>query len=115
MKNGFPAIAVALGTFLALLAAALGQDEAFRAHMWIAFTVLGIATILLFRRVEYAPGGSALVPEDTSGYLDGVVRYGVIAALFWGIAGFLVGIIIASELAWPILNLERPSNGLFCC
>jgi cytochrome c oxidase cbb3-type subunit 1 len=106
MKNGLTAIALGVATLLALLAAAAGQDIQFRTHMWVAFAVLGIASIFAFRRIEFAKAGQTLPVEDTSGYLDGVVRYGVIAALFWGIAGFLVGVIIASELAWPLLNLE---------
>jgi cytochrome c oxidase cbb3-type subunit 1 len=106
MKYGSTAIALALATFLALLAAAAGTDVEFRTHMWVAFTVLGIASIFAFRRIEFAKPGQTLPVEDTSGYLDGVIRYGVIATLFWGIAGFLVGIIIASELAWPLLNIE---------
>ena len=106
MRYGSTAIALALATFLALLAAAAGTDAQFRTHMWVAFTVLGIASIVAFRRIEFAKPGQTLPVEDTSGYLDGVIRYGVIATLFWGIAGFLVGIIIASELAWPLLNIE---------
>ncbi len=106
MKYGSTAIALALATFLALLAAAAGTDIQFRTHMWVAFTVLGIATIFAMRRVQFAKPGEPLPVEDTSGYLDGVIRYGVIATLFWGIAGFLVGVIIASELAWPLLNIE---------
>ncbi|MEO6609481.1 MAG: cytochrome-c oxidase, cbb3-type subunit I [Aestuariivirga sp.] len=106
MKYGSTAIALALATFLALLAAAAGTDAQFRTHMWVAFTVLGIASIFAFRRIQFAKPGQTLPVEDTSGYLDGVIRYGVIATLFWGIAGFLVGIIIASELAWPLLNIE---------
>ena len=110
MKNGSVAISISVATFMALLGAAFGQDEAFRAHMWVAFAVLGIATILTFRKVEFTPAGQHIPPEDQSKYLDGVVRYGVIAALFWGIAGFLVGVAIASELAWPMLNLEPYFN-----
>jgi cytochrome c oxidase cbb3-type subunit 1 len=106
MRYGSTAIALALATFLALLAAAAGTDAQFRTHMWVAFTVLGIASIFAIRRIEFAKPGQTLPVEDTSGYLDGVIRYGVIAALFWGIAGFLVGVVIASELAWPLLNLE---------
>ena len=45
-------------------------------------------------------------PVDDTGYADGVVRAGVIAAVFWGIAGFLVGDLIAWQLAYPILNLD---------
>jgi len=28
--------------------------------------------------------------------------------VFWGIAGFAVGLIIASQLAWPALNFDLP-------
>ncbi len=39
-------------------------------------------------------------------YLDGVVRAGVIATTFWGVVGFLVGVWIAFQLAFPALNFE---------
>jgi cytochrome c oxidase cbb3-type subunit 1 len=45
-------------------------------------------------------------PVDETGYADGVIRAGVIATVFWGIAGFLVGDLIAWQLAYPILNLD---------
>ncbi len=110
MKNMNVAISISVATFTALLGAAIGRDEAFRAHMWVAFAVLGIATIFAFRNVKFAANGYSFPVEDQSKYLDGVVRYGVIAAMFWGIAGFLVGVVIASELAWPLLNLEPYFN-----
>jgi cytochrome c oxidase cbb3-type subunit 1 len=34
-------------------------------------------------------------------YEDGVIKAGVIATTFWGIAGMLVGLIIACQLTWP--------------
>jgi cytochrome c oxidase cbb3-type subunit 1 len=34
-------------------------------------------------------------------YEDGVIRAGVIATMFWGIVGMLVGVVIASQLSWP--------------
>ncbi|MBL4870803.1 MAG: cytochrome-c oxidase, cbb3-type subunit I [Robiginitomaculum sp.] len=34
-------------------------------------------------------------------YDDSVIRAGIIATIFWGIAGMLVGVIIASQLAFP--------------
>jgi cytochrome c oxidase cbb3-type subunit I len=40
------------------------------------------------------------------GYMDGPIRYGVIATMFWAIVGLLVGVVIAAQLAWPQLNLE---------
>jgi cytochrome c oxidase cbb3-type subunit I len=106
MSGMTTAITVALSAFLALLAAATGQDELFRAHFWILFTVLTLASIVLIRRVKFAAAGQVILPEDRSTYMDGVVRYGVIATLFWGGAGMLVGVIVASQLAWPELNVQ---------
>jgi len=45
--------------------------------------------------------------EDTP-YYDDVVRKFVIAAVFWGIVGFLMGDFIAWELAFPSLNMDLP-------
>jgi cytochrome c oxidase cbb3-type subunit 1 len=36
-------------------------------------------------------------------FYEGVVKAGVIATMFWGIAGMLVGVIIALQLTWPNL------------
>jgi cytochrome c oxidase cbb3-type subunit 1 len=41
-------------------------------------------------------------------YNDAVVKKFVIASMFWGIIAFLVGVYIASELAWPALNFGLP-------
>ncbi|WP_371395696.1 cytochrome-c oxidase, cbb3-type subunit I [Fretibacter rubidus] len=38
---------------------------------------------------------------DQGEYEDGVIKAGVIATTFWGIAGMLVGVIIACQLTWP--------------
>jgi cytochrome c oxidase cbb3-type subunit 1 len=42
-----------------------------------------------------------LVPR----YNDDVVKKFVIATVFWGVVAFLVGVVIASQLAWPDVNL----------
>jgi cytochrome c oxidase cbb3-type subunit 1 len=106
MNGVTTAITVAVAAFIALLAAAVGQDALFRAHFWIVFVVLTIASIVLLRRVDFADAGQAAVLKSKSSYMDGVVRYGVIATLFWGAAGMLVGVIVASQLAWPDLNIQ---------
>jgi cytochrome c oxidase cbb3-type subunit 1 len=41
-------------------------------------------------------------------YNESVVKAGAIATMFWGVAGFLVGLVIALQLAWPALNLDLP-------
>jgi cytochrome c oxidase cbb3-type subunit 1 len=38
--------------------------------------------------------------------MDGPIRYGVVATVFWGVVGFLVGVVIAAQLAFPDINFE---------
>ncbi|MEL6735836.1 MAG: cytochrome-c oxidase, cbb3-type subunit I [Pseudomonadota bacterium] len=97
---------LAIATFLAFLVAGFAQDDLFQAHMWVLFFILAGTTLVLLRRVEMAPAGQAIPAPDRSGYMDDVIRCGVIATLFWGITGFLVGVVIAAQLAYPILNIE---------
>ena len=96
-----------LGALFAVLLAGFSHDELFRTHMWILFATLAIFTILLMRNADYG-----LTPKkvDTSTYMDGPIRYGVIATVFWGVVGFLVGVVIAAQLAFPDLNLEPYLN-----
>lgn len=46
--------------------------------------------------------------NDNNAFNINVVKAGVIATMFWGIAGFLVGDIIAWQLAFPALNFDLP-------
>jgi cytochrome c oxidase cbb3-type subunit 1 len=39
-------------------------------------------------------------------YEDDVIRAFTVATVFWGLVGFLVGVVIALQLAYPILNLD---------
>jgi len=39
-------------------------------------------------------------------YVDGPLRAMAVATLFWGVVGFLVGVVVASQLAFPVLNLN---------
>ncbi len=39
-------------------------------------------------------------------YQEDVIRLFVIATVFWGVVGFLAGVVIALQLAYPILNLD---------
>ena len=101
---------VALGAFLALLGAAFAHDSLFAAHMWVLFFTLLVSTVLLLRRVSFAPVGSATRAHLKSEYFDEVVKYGVIATVFWGVVGFLVGVVVALQLAFPDLNIAPYFN-----
>lgn len=41
-------------------------------------------------------------------YQDSIVRAGITATVFWGVIGFLVGLVIALQLAFPVLNFDLP-------
>ncbi len=52
-----------------------------------------------------APSGGMAVrsPPD---FVEAPIRAFAIATMFWGVVGFLVGVVIASQLAFPLLNLD---------
>ena len=90
-------------TILGLILAMAGEDRVMAFHGCLLFAASGLA--LLYMLTQFVEERE---PADTSGYADGVIRAGVIATVFWGVAGFLVGDIIAWQLAFPALNLDLP-------
>ena len=104
MRSTVGILVIGLATLIAVILAAKGSDPMFRAHFWVLAACLGTATVILLRRIRFSPP-PAEAASATAGYLDGVVRFGAIATVFWGLTGFLVGVVIASQLAWPDLNL----------
>ena len=93
----FIAALLALGSVLALIVVARTTDGLMAAHamMFLAAFIAGA-----FALVHHVSSGKVL---DQSVYETGVVKAGVFASVFWGIAGFLVGVIIAAQLAFPNL------------
>ena len=88
---------------VAILMAAAAHDTAFSVHMLI-FALAGVIAAF-----GSAQGIGILEPSAhdlESRYDDQVIRWGVIATVFWGVVGFLVGLVIASQLAFPLLNLN---------
>ena len=85
-----------IGAVLALFVGARAVDPLMQFHAYIflaAFVVGGFAL------GTYVYTGGA--EEDKSGYQTNVVKAGVFASMFWGMAGFLVGVVIALQLAFP--------------
>ncbi|MEC7963893.1 MAG: cbb3-type cytochrome c oxidase subunit I, partial [Pseudomonadota bacterium] len=101
MVNYIKLIALGLATLGALIAANYGRDLAYSVNMLIAALFAIVAFIFILRRTDEPEG-----PDVSGEYMDGVVRYGVIATAFWGVVGFLVGVVIAFQLAFPALNLD---------
>ncbi|WP_213982332.1 cytochrome-c oxidase, cbb3-type subunit I [Sphingomonas sp. dw_22] len=86
-----------------VLAAALAVDQAFTVHMMIS---AGAALIAAFFTMKHVAADPVPAGAQAGRYYDDVIRWGVIATVFWGIVGFLVGIVIASQLTFPLLNLH---------
>lgn len=81
-------------------------DTGFAVHMAI-FALAALAGLVLsLRNADYKLAVAGLRPTvDQSRYDDDLIRSGVILTTFWGCVGFLAGLYIALQLAFPVLNL----------
>ncbi len=79
-----------------LVEAARSPDPLMVTQAWTFLACVTAGGVWFLRR--YGLG----VPQDERApYTDDVIRAGVIASLFWGVAGMLVGLIIALQLSFP--------------
>ncbi|MCB2013706.1 MAG: cytochrome-c oxidase, cbb3-type subunit I [Sphingobium sp.] len=92
---------------LAFLALAFSADTGFAIHMGIVMLAALITMWVTMSGADYGSiaRGILRMPADQSRYDDDPIRWGVIAIMFWGLAGFLAGLYIALQLAFPVLNL----------
>ena len=100
-------VPLGLAGILGLYLAAGAKDNVMYGHglLLTAFCIAGI--VWLIRR----DGNTGRTIDPGAGdmdYNDEIIRAGVIATTFWGIVGFLVGVVIAAQLAFPLLNLDLP-------
>ncbi len=101
MANALKLIALAILVILAAVAASNGRDIAYQVHMLIFMAVAAWMFVVVLQRT----GEPVRRTPDPTGYMDEVIRYGVIAIVFWGVVGFLVGVVIAAQLTFDELNL----------
>jgi cytochrome c oxidase cbb3-type subunit 1 len=97
---GSVSILTIIAAFTALLMAANAADPMMAAHAWLFF-FLSVGALIVI--ALWAGGLEGCDPFEESRYEDTLIKYGVVASVFWGIAGFLVGLIIALQLTWPHL------------
>ncbi|HEY5793987.1 MAG TPA: cytochrome-c oxidase, cbb3-type subunit I [Bosea sp. (in: a-proteobacteria)] len=103
-------MALAAATFVGLLLIAAKTDHAGYAFHALVGMAAAFATIFGIANRCFKPG-LVPVPQEIDGrpnYNMEPVKFGTIAAMFWGIAGFTVGLIIALQLAFPALNFDLP-------
>ncbi|MGL3210313.1 MULTISPECIES: cytochrome-c oxidase, cbb3-type subunit I [unclassified Bradyrhizobium] len=101
--------ALAVFAFVSFLGAAMGHDAAFSLHASLACVASLISVVMIGNR--YLDRPAQLPPAEIGGrpnYYLGPIKFASAMAMFWGIAGFTVGLIIAMQLAWPALNFDLP-------
>jgi cytochrome c oxidase cbb3-type subunit 1 len=87
---------------VALLLAIIGASRtdvfAFQVQMYTLIAALALGFFMI--------AAAAVKPrpaDESSTYENGIVKAGVFAAMVWGIAGLLVGVVIALQLAFPTI------------
>ena len=91
---------------LCLYIAAKTIEPAYAFHMALGVICAALGIFAIFQR--YNKRDAARPPLEINGlpnYNFGPVKFPTIMALFWGLAGMAVGVYIASELAFPDLNI----------
>ena len=93
-------LSLGAAALVALIFAGKAIDNVFAFHMSLMALTALVFMVYHLRRVGVPMGG------DPEAYEDGLVRAGVIATVFWGIVGMLVGVVVAAQLAFPALNFD---------
>ena len=107
-EGGLAAVMAAFAVFALLIAAnAHTQAYAFHAYVFSASAVAAVFAIVnrYYDRPAELP---AQFIDGKPNYNMGPVKFATIASMFWGIAGFTVGLVIALQLAFPVLNFDLP-------
>src|SRR5450631_1018857 len=109
LGEGGLALAMAALAILSIVVAAKAYTPEFAFHAYL-FTAASVAAVfaIVNRYYERPAEQPPLTIDGKPNYNMGPVKFATVAAMFWGIAGFTVGLYIASELAYPILNLDLP-------
>ncbi len=109
LGEGATALAFLVLGILSLFVAANAYtpEYAFHAYLFAAASVAAIFVIVN----HYYERPAQLPPATVDGkpnYNMGPVKFATVAAVFWGIAGFTIGLWAALELAFPVLNFDLP-------
>ncbi|MGP0059541.1 MAG: cytochrome-c oxidase, cbb3-type subunit I [Beijerinckiaceae bacterium] len=103
------AVVFLLLTLVSLLIATRAYEPAYAFHAYLFALASAAAIFAIINRYFSRPAEPT--PQEIDGkpnYNLGPVKFASMAAVFWGIAGFLVGLIVALQLAYPILNFDLP-------
>ncbi len=105
--EGGLAFALALLAIFSIVVAAKAYTPAYAFHAYL-FAAASVASVFaIFNRFfERDAAPPPLTIDGKPNYNMGPVKLATILAVFWGIAGFTVGLYVALELAFPFLNFD---------
>jgi cytochrome c oxidase cbb3-type subunit 1 len=93
----------------ALVVAGRAYEPAYSFHALLFAAAASAGCFAVFNRFYARPGEPpSQVIDGKPNYNFGPVKFAAVAAIFWGIAGFTVGLYVALELAFPQLNFDLP-------
>ncbi len=107
--EGGTALVFAVTALLCLVGALNAQDAPFAFHAYLSAAASVLAVFMIFS--SFSRRSSEPIPAEIDGkpnYSYGPIKFATAAAMFWGIAGFLIGLWASLELAWPALNFDLP-------
>lgn len=107
-QGGFALFLIVLA-FACMIIAGKTYDPVMAFHTAIGALAAGTGAFMIFK--VYFETDGAIAPQEIDGkpnYNMGPVKFATVAAMIWGVAGFTVGLIIALQLAYPVLNLDLP-------
>tara|TARA_R110002020_G_scaffold16871_80_gene59853 strand:+ start:954 stop:2582 length:1629 start_codon:yes stop_codon:yes gene_type:complete len=107
LEEGIYAALLAVLALACLLIGGKAYDSPMSVHGVLGAIMAAIGLFALMR--HYIDRPVEPVPQMIDGlpnYNMGPVRFATIAAVFWGVAGFLAGVYIAFQLAFPVLNFD---------
>ncbi|WP_063295658.1 MULTISPECIES: cytochrome-c oxidase, cbb3-type subunit I [unclassified Pseudovibrio] len=109
LEEGGYTVLLLVAAIFCLIIAGKTWDQVLAFHTALIALASLAGIFFIFRR--YFDGNNNPAPLEINGkpnYNMGPVKFATWASVFWGIAGFSVGVIIASQLAFPALNFDLP-------
>jgi cytochrome c oxidase cbb3-type subunit I len=107
LGEGGLAAALTVLAFVSIVIAAKAYTPEYAFHAYLVAAASAASVFAIVNR--YFERSDQPIPLEIDGkpnYNMGPVKLATILAVFWGIAGFTVGLWIALELAYPVLNFD---------
>ena len=98
-----------LFAMFAVFVAAKAYEPAYAFHAALFAAAAAAGSFAIVNRYFERPAERPpQVIDGKPNYNFGPVKFATVAAIFWGVVGFSVGLYIALEMAFPLLNFDLP-------